>query len=80
MQTGADGEFAVVLPYGEYLFAVGASGVSLVVRPLETTHLDLLIDASGVLREEVRGRSPGVWSAAARIAAFPKPPRCKASC
>jgi hypothetical protein len=70
MQTGADGAFTVVLPYGEYRFGVGASGVSLVVRPLETTHLDLLIDASGVLREEVRGRSPGVWSAAARDRSF----------
>ena len=71
-QTGVEGAFTVVLPYGEYRFGVGASGVSVVVQPLETTHVNLLIDPSGVLHEEMRSRSPGVWSAAARDRSFPE--------
>jgi len=75
-KTDAEGEFAVVLPYGEYLFAVGngarASGVSVVVQPLQTTRVDLVIDASGVLHEEVQSRSAGVWSRGARDRSFPE--------
>jgi hypothetical protein len=73
-QTNTDGEFTVVLPYGEYLFAIGdgAHTVSVVVEPLETRHVDLVIDASGVLHEEVRSRSPGVWSAAAGDRSLPE--------
>ena len=74
-QTNADGEFTVVLLYGEYLFAVGGgagrASVRVVVEPLQTTYVDLLIDASGALHEEVRGRSPGVWSGAARGRSLP---------
>jgi hypothetical protein len=71
-QTGVDGAFTVVLPYGEYRFGVGVSEVSFVVGPLETTHVDLLIDASGILHEQVRSRPPSVWSAAARDRSFPE--------
>jgi len=62
----ADGRFVVVLPYGEYQFAIADSAnspcVSVVVRAFETTRVDLRISASGALHATVQSRSPGTWS------------------
>ena len=71
-QTNSNGEFTVVLPYGEYRFAVGEPAVNVVVRPLQTTHLDLLTNATEALHEEVRSRLPGVSIAAARNRSLPE--------
>ena len=64
LQTNADGEFAVVLPYGKYQIFADAhpSGVSVSVEPLQTLRLDLVIDASGALRRSEQSPTPGVWS------------------
>lgn len=75
IKTNADGEFAVTLPYGRYLFDRGdgarASGVSVAVEPLQTTRVDLLIDASGALYEAVQRRPSGGWSGAPRYGRLP---------
>lgn len=75
IETNADGEFVVVLPYGKYLLAAGdggrASGVRVAVGPLQTTRLDLWIDGSGGLHDVVQRRSPGVWSEAERARGLP---------
>ncbi len=69
--TNAEGEFSLALPYGEYRVASlsaggAANGVIVDVGALQTTRLDLVIDASGALQEKhaAESRSPGIWSAA----------------
>lgn len=64
VETDAGGEFAVVLPYGQYQFSAdpSASGITVSVEPLQISRLDLVIEGSGVLRHGEQSRSPGVWS------------------
>ena len=67
LETNAAGEFAIVLPYGQYQLSIDSgpdthAPITISVEPLQTLHLDLVIDASGILRREERSRSPGVWS------------------
>src|SRR5580700_6295402 len=70
VQTDANGEFAVVLPYGRYeLSSEGAlgpesSGVEVCIAPQQTTHVDLLVDASGAFQlvKQTAERVPGLWS------------------
>src|SRR5579872_733778 len=62
--TNADGEFAVVLAYGEYRFHTedGADpGINVLVEALQTTHVDLRLDAAGGLHGVVVRATPGVW-------------------
>jgi len=72
IKTNANGEFAAVLPYGEYRIAAGASAANVDVQPEQTTQLDLQIDASGGLHAQVRSRPPGAWPAAARDRRLPE--------
>ena len=74
-QTNAGGEFVLVLPYGEYRFAIDGgrgSAVSVAVEPLQTTQVNLQLDAAGSLHKELHSRSPGVWSAAVRDRSLPE--------
>ena len=74
VETDAGGEFAVVLPYGQYQFSADphASGITVSVDPLQISWLDLVIDGSGVLRRGEQSRSPGVWSDKPRERTYPE--------
>jgi len=69
IHTNQDGEFAAVLPYGRYHLSAGgkysatSSGVTIFIAPLETTRLEAVIDASGVLRAspQAAGSTTGNW-------------------
>ena len=59
IRTKAEGEFSVVLPYGQYSVA----GISMWVTPLQVTRLDLAADQSGDARLNGLSRlSAGVWT------------------
>ena len=53
IRTGENGEFFLVLPYGEYRF----SGVRVWVAPVEITRLDLVRDPSGAIHMRGMNRS-----------------------
>jgi hypothetical protein len=48
LRTNSEGEFSVTLPYGRYRLA--GERVPVFVAPLQTTRLDLVVDASGTIR------------------------------
>src|SRR5262249_50633709 len=50
--TDSNGEFFVVLPYGEYEFQIGDENAKVYVRPLQTVQVELVIQAGGQLRAE----------------------------
>jgi hypothetical protein len=69
IQAGSDGQFTVTLPSGRYRFSSDApqvtpsSGVNVFVNPLQTVHLNLVIDTAGAVRSSTQQESnPGVWS------------------
>jgi len=69
IRTQADGEFFLVLPYGQYSF----SGLEVWVAPLEITRLDLVVDQAGIFHLQGANRSsPGVWSDTPRSGVYPE--------
>ena len=66
----ANGQFAITLPYGQYQLSSdvrhnsGSSGAAVLVAPLETTRLDLVVDASGTIHTVESGPAPmlGLWT------------------
>jgi len=79
LTSGAHGEFHLALPYGRYEFSDGVSthtsaGVRVFVTPFETTRVDLVLAAPGVLksvRDAVPAR-PGLWSGDPRAHTYPE--------
>jgi hypothetical protein len=64
VRSNLRGQFVVTLPYGGYQLSTEVKpGVSVVVAPLQTTRVDLVVDAAGALHS-VRALSatPGIWS------------------
>jgi hypothetical protein len=57
IRTTADGEFAVVLPYGEYRFSAAESSVDVYVAPLGTTRVELVIEGT----EQNAAHVPGLF-------------------
>ncbi|MGA3023591.1 MAG: hypothetical protein ABSF98_02355 [Bryobacteraceae bacterium] len=47
VRTSSDGQFSAVLPYGDYLVSAAQGSVPIFVPALETTRLDLVLDAAG---------------------------------
>jgi hypothetical protein len=85
VHTNSAGQFALSLPYGRYLLSSGISRQSkgatvvLVVAPLQTKHLDLVVDSSGSLGNapyespsSQQAASFGVWADATRARTFPE--------
>jgi hypothetical protein len=79
IHSNSKGEFTVTLPYGPYRLSgtiehgTEAAGATVFVAPLETTHLDLVIDAS----KSTRGTQPaantiGIWSDATSGHRYPE--------
>ncbi len=68
------GEFVMTLPYGGYQLSMEFKpGVGVVVAPLQTTRVDLVVDAAGALHS-VPGLSatPGIWSDATSGRQYPE--------
>ena len=64
----SNGEFALTLPYGRYHLSGEAqhgaepTGATVFVAPLQTTRIDLVIDASGSIRSiKTASRTAGLW-------------------
>ena len=80
IHTNSDGEFALVLPYGRYQLSADEKrepysfGVAVTVAPLQTTRVDLVMDASGALRSagQTPAAAPGLWADAVRERAYPE--------
>jgi hypothetical protein len=77
VRMNAEGAFTASLPYGRYeVFADGgrAAGVTAVVSPLQTTRLDLVMDAAGALRavEPSLPSTPGLWADTSRGRVYPE--------
>jgi hypothetical protein len=76
----ANGQFAITLPYGQYqLFGdvrhdSGPSEAVVLVAPLETTRLDLVVDASGTMHIVESGsvRMPGSWNDTTAARMYPE--------
>ena len=69
VQSNGNGEFAMTLPYGRYRLTGGiqhdgeSSGAMVFVAPLQTARIDLVIDASGLIRRtQPAARIPGIWT------------------
>src|SRR6185436_10620340 len=72
IRTAMDGDFGVVLPYGEYRFSVVGSTVDVYVAPLETTRVDLVIDGPARRMEENAAHLSGVFVDATRARTYPE--------
>jgi hypothetical protein len=69
IHSNSNGGFAMTLPYGRYRLSgdvqhgAESSGMTVFVAPLQTTRLDLVIDASGSMRGvQPTARTPGIWT------------------
>jgi hypothetical protein len=58
VRTRSAGEFSAVLPYGDYQCSSGKGSVPVVVAPLQTTRLELVIDAAGALHRSDQWTPP----------------------
>jgi hypothetical protein len=77
IHSNSAGQFALWLPYGQYVFSGSqsrqGSGVALVVAPIQTNFVDLVIDTSGELRSSQRQTpSSGLWRDSTRASTFPE--------
>jgi hypothetical protein len=77
----ANGEFALTLPYGQYvLFAdlrrdTDVAGASVFVAPLEITRVDLFVDDTGATHivQPAPARTAGIWTDATAERTYPAP-------
>jgi|SRR5579871_885791 len=53
--TDSKGEYSLVLPYGEYRFQVAGGNTRVYVHPLQTVHVDLVIQAGGDVHADESG-------------------------
>ncbi|MCU1336503.1 MAG: TonB-dependent receptor [Bryobacterales bacterium] len=79
IHSNSNGGFSITLPYGQYRFspdmpqATQPSGAAVFVAPLQTGHIDLIVDASGSMRVvQPAARTPGIWADATRGSLYPE--------
>jgi hypothetical protein len=79
IHSNSSGAFALTLPYGRYQLSGAAQhgtefeGATVFVVPLQTTRLDLIIDASGSIRgAQLSARTPGIWTSATSGRVYPE--------
>ena len=79
IHSNSNGEFAVTLSYGRYCLSKGvqrgtaSSGATVFVAPLQTTRIDLVMDASGVTRSvQPAAQTPGIWTDATSGRLYPE--------
>ena len=79
IHSNSNGEFAVTLSYGRYCLSGGvqrgtaSSGATVFVAPLQTTRIDLVMDASGVTRSvQPAAQTPGIWTDATSGRLYPE--------
>jgi hypothetical protein len=68
LRSSAQGDFTAVLPYGQYSFAPADSPTTVIVAPLQTTHIDLI--EHGPATQSVV-QQPGLWRAQPRTTEYP---------
>lgn len=74
IHSNPNGGFAMILPYGRYRLSGDARhGATVFVAPLQTTRVDLVIDASGSTRAvRPAARTPGIWTDATSGRLYPE--------
>jgi hypothetical protein len=74
IRPNPNGHFVVTLPYGRYLLSAELKpGISVVVAPLQTTRVDLVVDAAGALHSApVSPGTPGIWTDAIGSRQYPE--------
>lgn len=79
IHSNSNGRFAMTLPYGRYRLSgdvqhgAESAGAMVFVAPLQTTHFDLVIDASASIRGvQPAVGTPGIWADATSGLVFPE--------
>jgi hypothetical protein len=79
IHSNSRGEFILTLPYGQYRLSgdppnrTANSDATVFVAPLQTTRLDLVIGASGAIRDmQLAARTPGIWTDAPSGRLYPE--------
>jgi hypothetical protein len=74
IRSNPHGQFALTLPYGRYLLSAELKpGVSIVVAPLQTTRIDLIINATDAVHAApISSVTPAVWTDTTRAQQYPE--------
>ena len=76
VHSNSNGEFAETLPYGRYRLSTDVThdaGITIFVVPYQTTRFDIVIDASGLIRDvQSSAGTPGIWSDTTRGRVYPE--------